>query len=189
MLVPYTRDGRVANDPGVEYVLTNSPGVNPAGELVYAPGGWRVYRIEGPIRLRSSITGVHTDGWMGGFAAYNEFGSGRRGIAEVHVTRAFAPGDATVTVRAGALRPEPLEVIANPCSAGVCRDYNPKISGRATAHTRKLAAGDQYLFRIPVTSPFRVEVRVDPTFRPFDFGGTDLRQLGAQIAFTFKPGA
>ena len=35
---------------------------------------------------------------------------------------------------------------------------------------------------------FRVEVHVDPTFSPSQFGAPDTRQLGAQTAFTYVPG-
>ena len=38
-------------------------------------------------------------------------------------------------------------------------------------------------------SPFRVNVSVLPTFSPADFGMGDPRQLGAQVAFRFEPGA
>ena len=35
--------------------------------------------------------------------------------------------------------------------------------------------------------PFRVEVTVDPTFSPTEFGGSDQRQLGVQVSYRFAP--
>lgn len=186
VLVPYTRDGRVVNDPGVEYVLTNSPGVEVEGELVYSPGGWELYRVDGPIRLRSSVTGVSTDGWTGGGASYNRFGSGERGTVDVHLSRKFAPQPGKITIHVGSLKPEPVSVIRNPCQADVCRDYNPKIDEVFGNASWTAKPGEERTFRFPVVTPFRVEVTVDPTFRPADHGGSDLRSLGAQAAFAFK---
>jgi hypothetical protein len=34
--------------------------------------------------------------------------------------------------------------------------------------------------------PFRVEVRISPTFSPSDYGQSDRRELGAQVAFAFS---
>jgi len=38
-----------------------------------------------------------------------------------------------------------------------------------------------------VTTPFKLEVTVDPTFSPHEFGENDLRQLGVRLAVSFKP--
>jgi hypothetical protein len=92
-----------------------------------------------------------------------------------------------VRVRVGTLEPAPFELIANPCFAGRCASTQPRIgrvtdSGTWTAHSR-----EQHLFRFEVTAPFRVEISVDPTFSPFEFGIGDNRQLGVQVAAAFKP--
>ena len=36
--------------------------------------------------------------------------------------------------------------------------------------------------------PFQVVMSIQPTFSPSEFGGTDPRQLGAQITFKYRPG-
>ncbi len=36
--------------------------------------------------------------------------------------------------------------------------------------------------------PVRVEVTINPTFSPADYGHTDARALGAQPTFTYVPG-
>jgi len=41
------------------------------------------------------------------------------------------------------------------------------------------------IFYVPATPPTRVEVTVSPTFSPYEFGGGDRRQLGAQVAYSF----
>jgi len=41
--------------------------------------------------------------------------------------------------------------------------------------------------RIPARAPFRVDTRVTPTFRPSNYGSTDVRDLGAQVSYTFEP--
>lgn len=190
VLVPRTRDGRVANDPGVEYLVTNTPGVEPVGELVYPTGDWRVYRINGPIRLRSSITGVYADGWTGPSASYNRFGTGQKGVLDVLVSRTGWQGEdrpGNVRLRVGSLVPQPLDVIANPCRNGACVDVQPEIGTLYAQGTWRARAERQQLFHFPVTTPFRLEITVDPTFSPLEFGGTDLRQLGVRLAVVFKP--
>jgi hypothetical protein len=40
-------------------------------------------------------------------------------------------------------------------------------------------------FYLRATPPTRVEVRISPTFSPHEFGSSDPRQLGAQVAYSF----
>ena len=45
-------------------------------------------------------------------------------------------------------------------------------------------------FDLPVQSlPVRVEVTIDPTFSPADYGYADAGQLGAKPTFTYVPGS
>jgi hypothetical protein len=58
--------------------------------------------------------------------------------------------------------------------------------GRPTA-TREwtVHSGQTRTFDLPVPrAPFRVEVRVSPTFSPAQYGQGDTRQLGVQLAFS-----
>ena len=73
--VPFTGDGRVINDPHTPYVLAGK-GVDPLGTLVARRGDLRLYRIHGPLRLRSYVTGVYPDDWTGKEATYSRFATG-----------------------------------------------------------------------------------------------------------------
>lgn len=187
--VPYARDGSVLNDPGTEYLVTNSAGVEPFGELAYQTGDWRLYRIGGKLRLRQAVTGVYPDGWTGGQAGYSFFGTGEEGMLDVRVSREGWGGEdkaGRVTVRVGDLVPAPVDVIANPCRGGTCVDRNPRIGRLYGERTWVAHAGKAKLFRFRVRAPFRLEVVTDPTFSPYEFGGTDLRQLGVQVGIAFE---
>jgi hypothetical protein len=190
-IVPYRRDGSVVNDPGVDYVLTDALGVEPLGTLAYQTGRWRLYAVERPLRLLSEVTGLYDDGWSGPRASYLHFGEpGQEGVLEVIASRANWGGPdkpGKVDLRVGSLVPQPLETITNPCTGGTCVDQNPQL-GRVfdtamwTAHS-----GEELRFRFRVTTPFKLEVTVDPTFSPHEFGENDLRQLGVRLAVSFKP--
>jgi hypothetical protein len=190
-IVPYARDGRVVNDPGVDYVVTSSLGVEPRGTLAYRTGDWRLYRVPRPLRLRSEVTGIYSDGWSGPKAAVSYFGDGEAGVLEVTVSRVGWGGEdraGNVIARVGDLIPAPLDVIANPCNRnGRCVDRNPRV-GRLFGEQRWVAhARQQHVFRFRVRTPFRLEVVTDPTFAPSEFGAGDVRQLGVQLAVSFQP--
>lgn len=187
---PYRRDGAVLNDPATEYLVTNSSGVEPFGELVYQTGDWRLYRIGGTLRLRTAVTGVYPDGWAGAKAGYSFFGRGEEGVLEVVVSREGWGGPdktGTVSVRVGDLVPAPVDVIANPCRGGTCVDRDPRIGELYGQKTWIAHAKQKQLFRFDVRTPFRLEIVTDPTFSPYEFGGSDLRQLGVQVGVAFKP--
>ena len=42
------------------------------------------------------------------------------------------------------------------------------------------------VFYVPASPPTRVEIRISPTFSPHDYGASDRRRLGAQVAFSFS---
>jgi hypothetical protein len=46
-------------------------------------------------------------------------------------------------------------------------------------------AGGTRVFFVPASPPTRIEVRVTPTFSPHEFGGSDRRDLGAQVSYAF----
>jgi hypothetical protein len=189
-LVPMDSDGSVANDPELRYLLTDSPAVDVYGRLVEQTGLWRLIDTGGKIRLRSSWTGVYPDGWIGAEAAYSYFGEPRRGVVEVLTSRAGWTGEdrpAKVRVRVGTLEAAPFELIANPCFGGRCASIQPRIGRVTAARTWTAHSREHHLFRFAITTPFRVEISVDPTFSPFEFGIGDNRQLGVQVAAAFKP--
>jgi hypothetical protein len=61
--------------------------------------------------------------------------------------------------------------------------------GRPTAtRTWTIHSRSRRTFRLPTPrGPFRAAIHIEPTFSPADYGGPDPRQLGAQVAFAFKP--
>ncbi len=149
-----------------------------------AEGGWLVlplalYRIDPPLRLEEHLEGVFRDGWMGSAAAYTRYGSPAQAANEVEVTvsRTFWGGEdvpGNVLIRTGT-------VIEG-------EDGGPRI-GEVTATRRWTIHSSRFrTFFIPTPGPtFRVEIRIEPTFSPSDFGQPDIRQLGAQVSFRFHP--
>ena len=57
-------DGTLFPDPKVPYVVAD-PGIDVYGTEVARGGGWRLFRVSPPLRLRTSTTGVYADGWTG----------------------------------------------------------------------------------------------------------------------------
>jgi hypothetical protein len=166
---PATVEGRLS-----EPTVVTIPIVRLAGkELAYHPP-LVAYRIEPPLRLSGNFEGVYPDGWTGAHAAYSGYEAAKAGqTLLVHVSRATwggpdAPGH--VTVRVGTL---------------VDRDGRPQL-GRVLARRRwVIHSGATRIFRFPAPRrPFRVELNVEPTFVPADFGYGDTRPLGA--AFTVR---
>ncbi|MGZ8695653.1 MAG: glycosyltransferase family 39 protein, partial [Gaiellaceae bacterium] len=159
-------------------------GANIAG-TVKANGGpetllpLSLYEVKRPLRVGSTTIGIDADGWMHDSAAYTVYSAlPGPGSVDVYLSRAGwtgqdVPGKATVTI--GTL--------------GRAADGTLAI-GKQTgeAHT-VLHSGQGTTLRLKAPRPpFRVEVHVDPTFSPSQFGASDTRQLGAQPAFTYVPG-
>jgi hypothetical protein len=137
-----------------------------------------LYEIDPPLRIAESVEGVYGDGWMGSDAAYNRFVTVEEGgyIGVRVAFRANEPGvPGRVRIRVGPLVEE----------GGVLR------IGRSTAVRRRTIPSFRQRFfalRSP-SGPFRVEVHVEPTFSPSDFGQADTRQLGALVSFTYTASA
>lgn len=189
-------NGRLYPNPrDVEYVLAE-PGVDVVGTTVathwHVDAGtrklWRVVRFAPPLRLAHSVLGIQPDGWivspdgkLPALSVYNRFvtAGGRAGTAIVTISRlawggegaADIPGHVTITV--GTL---------------VKRDKQPAL-GRVTAIRRWVVHSHGIRrFRIPTPKPpFRIEVRVSPTFVEADLDPrlSDRRHLGAQVGYAF----
>jgi hypothetical protein len=118
---------------------------------------------------------------MGADAAYNYYASqdGKRPRAvRVTVSRAGwngpdKPGD--VRIRVGRI---------NTKGAGFQPGATP------VEQTWVIHSGAARTFVVPAARPpFRVEVRIAPTFSPAEYGLPDPRQLGAQVNFELLPKA
>jgi hypothetical protein len=136
-----------------------------------------LYRIKRPLGVASTSEGVYGDGWMGDSAAFSVFGSNKK--RPVHLTLTLG--------RAGWAGPDVpghvLVLVGRPSSekGKLVKVYDVR---RWVIH--RLA---QRTFTFDVRPPVRIEVQLRPTFSPSQFGSPDTRQLGAQAAFRFRPGA
>jgi Dolichyl-phosphate-mannose-protein mannosyltransferase len=178
-------DGTLSPDPHYPYVVADR-GISIVGKALgrhfHEAGGsyvpWRLYRVSGPLRLRSAYVGVQPDGWMGSDSSYTRYSSpgNEPGTMIVRLTR--APGTpATARVAIG-------NVVRGP-------DKQPHLGRDVTVHTGRLTAKQDLVFKLRAPGPrFRVEVHVAPTFRPIDVTNgqlSDARELGAQVTYTYKP--
>jgi hypothetical protein len=172
---PYLQsvDGRLSQWNGDPYVLAG-PGVSLQAPVVGRWGGFDLYKLDGPWKLREAFQSIYSDGWCPERCAYTYFG--RRGpgtlLVDVRRTGYTGPGPAGhVTIRVGTVKLDDNGI--------------PGI-GRTIA-TRRLVIhnGEDRPVRVPVAStPVRVVVDTTPTFRP---SPSDTRDLGAQVGFRFVP--
>jgi hypothetical protein len=69
-------------------------------------------------------------------------------------------------------------------------DAGPILARTTAIRKWVVHSGSTRTFDVPVPqSPFRLEIKVSPTFSPAQFGQADARQLGAQIAFEAPAGS
>jgi hypothetical protein len=156
------------------YVLTD-PNLGIVGEVVARPGPLALVRVRPPLRIASSVDGLYADGWSGpqaGLTQYEPLPGGARRM-QVRVSRAGWTGadvPGRVTIAAGPLRQT---------------DGTPTLGEPTATREWTVHSGQTRTFDLPVPSaPFRVEVRVSPTFSPAQFGQGDTRELGVQLAFS-----
>lgn len=168
-------------DPHVDYVVAGN-GVDVAAPVVPSADaafvGLTLYRLNGPLRLRSSTTGIFTDGWAGADSAYTRYAGKGPGVVSVVLDRTAwcgtdVPGHATIEV------------------GRVAIDHGEPALGSLTAVRRwTIHACKRGVVPIPTPAPpFRVQVHVDPTFAPqqLDPRVGDARQLSARISFDWRP--
>jgi hypothetical protein len=177
-VTPNYLDLRGAIDPQlpIDWIVAG-PGVEPAGKLIETTGGLRLLRVTQPIRIAAAQGNITPDGWMSTSAWYYRFATNgaRRGTAVVTLTRAAACGgfpSSRITIRVSRLR--------------LSSDSQP-VAGRLLALRRVLVRSkpcDTRVVRIPVRTPFRIDVDAIGTFQPSLY---DQRQLSAQVGFDFRP--
>jgi hypothetical protein len=181
--------GVLSQDPGYPYVI-EEVGIEVDGKEVarhlHKAGGhlvpWRLVRVTHPLRLRASVTGVFSDGWSGSKSAYTRYSTegGGAGRIRVVVSRAAwggpdKPGQVTVTIGPIVIGPD------NDPHVG-----RPAVTERFTIHSKKT-----HVLTFDAPGPrFRVEVTIDPTFRPIELSPqttSDNRDLGASVSYVFLP--
>jgi hypothetical protein len=141
------------------------------GRLIAQHHWLALYRTDGEIRLATGLGGVYADSWMGDFAAFTHFAKPRRaGHLEVRISRLgwggpTPPGKVTIKIgRFGEV------------------NGGPGITQETAARTWTVRSGAARSFVVPTPkAPYRLEIRVTPTFSPIEYGQPDTRQLGAQV--------
>jgi hypothetical protein len=172
-ITPTPEGGSIA---GISHMVTPAT-VEPAGELLEQRGQLALYRIAPPMRLATHLGGVSADRWMGNFAALTHYDTPRRrGRLHVRLSRE-AWGQESPPGRV-AIKVGPL----------VTSTGNPTVGEPAATRTWTIRSGAARSFVLPTPNkPFRLEVGVDPTFSPADYGHPDGRQLGAQLSVHYVP--
>jgi hypothetical protein len=174
-------DGTLTPSPGTEYALALN-GVELQAPVVTRNGGATLYRLDGkPLRLASGTTGLYTDGWMADEAAYTRYdvsGDGPGQAVVVLSRERWCPHDkpGQATVRIGPV--------------GIGEDNQPAIARVTASRTGTVHACEAIGFALPTPAgPWRVEVKIDPTFVPreLDPSRHDQRQLGAVFEARFQP--
>ena len=165
-------NGRLrATEPLDRYVVAPSR-LGIAGVELKRSGQLALYRIARPARVRMTLDGVYGDGWTSGTAALTQYVTpGNRPMRlRVRLSRAAwtgqdVPGE--VSIRLGpAVAKDGLATIAHVTDKGEWIAH----SGRSRVFT----------FQTP-RPPYRLEVKVSPTFTPSSFGQADDRELGVQL--------
>ena len=177
------RDGRVtSSSPGLAATtyLVADRGLALTGRLLGADGEHVLFAASHPIELGTATHGVYPDGWMSADATYDRYTTpGRRpGTLDVVVSRASygGPND-----RPGHVVIEVGPIVTAP-------DGSAHLS-RVTARRRwtvNALSERRFRFRTP-RPPFGAHIQISPTFSPADYGLGDVRQLGAQVGFSFAP--
>lgn len=172
--------------PNIVSVITKDEFGFPIHKEVTTPAPWRLLRIDRPLRLASTPTGISSDGWatpplgsekgVPAFSAYNQFSTpeDKPGFIRIVVSRAGWRGrdkPGHVTIRVG-------ELIRG-------ADKQPSLGTVRQVLHWTVHAGKTRVFYVPASPPTRVEVTVSPTFSPYEFGGSDRRELGAQVSYAF----
>ncbi|HET8653179.1 MAG TPA: hypothetical protein VFM13_11485 [Gaiellaceae bacterium] len=157
-------------NPPIRYVVVPYT-VTLRGQQLVQEGPLSLYRVQGPLQLATHIGGIYPDSWMADFAAFTHYAKPRRpGRLRVRVSRAGWGGESPpgkVTISVGKL-----------ANVNGAPGINPLLASR----TWTVRSGATREFTLPTPGyPYRLEIRVTPTFTPAAYGQADIRQLGAQI--------
>jgi hypothetical protein len=160
-------------------VVTNQT-VELAGRQLRKHAPLVAYRIRAPLRLASAYEGLYADGWTGSDAAYSGYvAPSRESSVSVGVSRSSWTGTDV---------PSHLLLRVGTLVSG--SDGRPRLGRVIARRTWIIHAGASRVFVFPPPRhPFRVELHVDPTFVPENFGYSDPRPLGALFNVRVVPRA
>jgi hypothetical protein len=161
--------------PIASSAVVTSPTVGLAGRVVRHGPPLVAYRTPGVVKLASASEGVYADGWTGSDAAYTGY--------------VAPPSDRMLAVtlsRAGWIGPDVPGRVALSLGTIADDDGRPRLGRVLARRTWTIHSGKSRVFRFPAPrGPYRVELHIEPTFSPSDFGGADPRQLGAVFGVSF----
>lgn len=178
--------GEVIAHPKVVSVITRDPFGFRIHKEVTTPAPWRLLKIDRPLRLSSTPTGVSPDGWVTpprgsekgepAYSAYNQFSNpgNKKGWIKIIVSRSGWRGrdkPGNVEIKVG-------DLVRGP-------DKQPALGKVRQVLRWTVHAGKTRVFYVPSKPPTRLELTVSPTFSPYDYGSSDRRELGAQVAYSF----
>jgi hypothetical protein len=133
--------------------------------------------LDRPLRLARVVTGLYSDGWS---------------ADRVGLTQYSTPGDKPALLQARFERPSLDGARVGPARVtieiGTLRIENglQSMGRRIASRSVVVAEGDAKTLTVPAPRPpFRVEIRVTPTFSPAVLGlSADGRQLGVLASFS-----
>jgi hypothetical protein len=162
----HIRPALAAGSPDLDpHLVVAAPEVDIAGSPIATAGQLVLWRIAGPMRLRSWTQGVTPDGWTGATASYTRY--------------LAAPSTRYVVVALAQVKLPGLP------AAHVVVTIRPV--GSTTVWERRsvmMPGGGARRLRLPVRrTPFEVVLTVRPTFSPSQFGLPDTRTLGVRASF------
>ena len=159
------------------YLLTDG-GLSLRGRPLIERPPLTLYELDEPVRIQSQVTGMFGDGWTGQAASIHLYRGADESATELDVAVGLTGWSgpdvpATVTIRIGTLE--------------VGEDGAPRVGRLIREDVVELHAGDHRSVTIvaPAES-LRVEILVDRTFSPADFGLGDARQLGVQLSYVLR---
>jgi hypothetical protein len=144
-----------------------------AGQRIAETPSLTLYKVQSPLRLGGTVDGIYPDGWMGSDATVTRYAPAGKKIRVTLSRTAWGgtdvPGDVRLDVRR---------------FTGASSNGTPGLGKPTAVRTWTIHSGAQKTFTLQALAPpYRIELHIEPTFSPSQFGQPDTRQLGAQVFF------
>ena len=159
------------------YVLADG-GLKVLGRPLVERPPFGLYEVDGPIRVAALASGLFADGWIGQAASVNVYSGDSEGPATVDISVGLAGWN-------GPDIPANVDITASILETG--EDGAPQMGQVVFTESAELHVGDVRSYTIDARpGPLRVEILVDRTLSPADFGLGDSRQLGVQFVYAIR---